>query len=87
MVFRILDYDIHNLKKSDQILNRLVRNYNLNAKVIQVSEVLEFGRLGIADKLPALELNGVIMCTKCDLTEKFLEDIIEKIIARQRKSE
>ena len=84
--FRILDSDIPRLQTADHVLNRLVRNYGLDARVIQVHEFLEFGRLGVEDRLPALEVNGIIICTRSVLTEAFLDsEILEKLVNRNRR--
>jgi len=79
LIFRILDLDVPRQKKAELNLQGLVRSYGINANIYLVHDFLEFGRLGVADKLPALELNGVIMSTGRTLTKAMFENICRRL--------
>ncbi len=79
LIFRILDLDVPRQKKAEIILQGFARLYELNPDIYLVHDFLELGRLGVADKLPALELNGVIISSKRELTENLLEDICRQL--------
>ena len=79
LIIRILDLDVQEQKKSERILLKLVKAYGLDATIYLVHDFLEFGRLGVADKLPALELNGAIISTGRNLNEPFLEEICRRL--------
>ena len=85
LLFRILDLDVERQKRSERILRKLVKAYGLEATVYLVHDFLEFGRLGVADKLPALELNGSIISTGRNLSEPFLEEICRRLISSGKK--
>ena len=59
LIFRILDLDVPRQKKAEINLQGLARVHGINADIYLVHDFLELGRLGVVDKLPALELNGV----------------------------
>jgi hypothetical protein len=79
LVFRILDSDVHRLKEAESSTLHLIREYGLDGEVFQVAEMLEHGRLSVAEALPALEINGVIVSRKVVLTEGVLREIMEKL--------
>ena len=79
--FRILDSDINRLKSTEAILFRLIRRYGFDGDVYQVTEMLEHGRLGVADVLPALEINDIIVSKGTPLTKDTLSSLFEKLYA------
>jgi len=86
--FRILDSDIKRLKSTEAVLLKLIRRYDFDGDVCQVAEMLEHGRLGVADALPALEINNIVASKGKALTEESLRSIFEKLYAlsvQQRK--
>jgi hypothetical protein len=80
LIFRILDLDVPRQKKTELNLQGLVRAHEIDADIYLVHDFLEFGRLGVANKLPALEMNGVIVSTGRILTEAMLENICRQWI-------
>ena len=81
LIFRILDLDVPRQKKTELNLQGLVRAHGIDADIYLVHDFLELGRLGVADKLPALEMNGVIVSTERTLTEAMLENICRQWIS------
>ena len=77
--FRVLDLDVLRLKAAELTLRRYVRAHGINADICLVHDFLELGRLGVADKLPALELNGVIVSAGRTLTEAMFECICRSL--------
>lgn len=84
-VIRILDVDTHGLKHAEACLRRMVRMYGFSADIFQVQEILEHGRLGIAGQLPALEINGVIVCKNNKINEETLRPLFESLHAHYPK--
>ncbi len=81
LIFRILDSDIHRLKTTEATLLKLIRRYGFDADVYQVTEMLEHGRLGVADALPALEINDIIVSKGTPFTTDNLGLLFEKLYA------
>lgn len=75
--FRILDLDVPRQKAAEATLRRFIRTHGIIADICLVHDLLELGRLGVADRLPALEVNGVIMSVgnhlTADLIKKYLQ--------------
>jgi hypothetical protein len=85
LLFRILDLNVQRQKRSERILLKLVKAYGLEATIYLVHDFLEFGRLGVADKLPGLELNGTIISTGRNLSKPFLEEICRRLSSPGKK--
>jgi hypothetical protein len=79
LIFRILDLDVPRQKKTELNLQRLVKAHGLDAVIYLVHDFLELGRIGVADKLPALEINGVIVSADRTLTVSMLENICRRL--------
>jgi hypothetical protein len=79
LIFRILDLDVPRPKKAELNLQRLVKAHGIDADIYLVHDFLEFGRLGVADKMPTLEVNGVIVSVGRNLTEAMLENICRRL--------
>ena len=86
LIFRILDLDVPRQKRAEINLQGLVRTHGLDADIYLVHDFLELGRLGVADKLPALELNGIIISSRRELTEDLLEDICCQLGSQMKDS-
>lgn len=87
LTFRILDTDIVRMKTIEKELIKLISRYGFDAKVCQVTEMLEHGRIGVADALPALEINDIIVSKGRDLTPDQLDSLFEKLYAMSIKSQ
>lgn len=81
LTFRILDSDINRLKSTEAILLKLIRKYGFDADVYQVTEMLEHGRKGVADALPALEINDIVVSKGTPFTVDKLDSLFEKLHA------
>ena len=79
LIFRILDLDVPRQKKTELNWQRLVKAHGLDAVIYLVHDFLELGRIGVADKLPALEINGVIVSADRTLTVSMLENICRRL--------
>ena len=79
LVFRIFDSDISRLKTTEIKILSLIRKYKFDATVFQVTEMLEHGRYGVADALPALEINNIIVSKGTPLTPRKLDSIFQKL--------
>mgnify|MGYP003967001985 FL=1 len=79
LIFRILDSDINRLKSTEATLLKLIRKYGFDADVYQVTEMLEHGRLGVADALPALEINDIVVSKGTPFTADTLGSLFEKL--------
>ena len=79
LIFRILDLDVSRLKESERLLRRLVRARGMSVDIYLINDFLELGRVGVADRLPALEVNGVIMNAGRDLTETMLDQLLSRL--------
>ena len=87
--FRLHGLDMVELQHAEVILRRLAREYDLEIEVSKVNEILEHGRMGIADVLPVLEINGIVVQKNALLDEKTLRPVFEglsAIIGRERTS-
>ena len=69
--------DMIELNKAEETIRVLARQYGFEADVSKVNEILEHGRMGIGDALPALEINGTIVSVKTPLTVDKLRPIFE----------
>ena len=69
------------LNHAEMVLRRLAKEFGLNIDVSRVNEVLEHGRMGIADVLPVLEINGIVVQKKASLTENTLRPVFEGLSA------
>jgi len=78
IVFRILDTDYQRAQRAETRLLSCLKTHRIEGRVGQVFEELEFSRLGLAD-LPALELNGIVLCQGQDLTKEFLDDVCDRL--------
>ena len=77
------------LNHAEVLLRRLAREYGLEIEVSKINEILEHGRMGIADVLPVLEINGIVVQKNASLEEKTLRPVFEglsAIIERERTS-
>lgn len=77
------------LNRAEVILRRLAREFSLEIEVSKVNEILEHGRMGIADVLPVLEINGIVVRKNASLEEQSMRPIFEglaAIIERERAS-
>ena len=85
---RLHGLDMVELHHAEGILRRLAREYGLEIEVSKVNEILEHGRMGIADVLPVLEINGIVVQKDAFLTEHSLRPVFEglsAIIKREMK--
>ena len=85
LIFRIMDSDIERLKDTEKEVLGLVRKHGFNADVYQVTEMLEHGRQGVADALPALEINNIIVSKGKPLKAEKLACVFEKLCYLERK--
>ena len=69
------------LNHAEMVLRRLSKEFGLKIDVSRVNEVLEHGRMGIADVLPVLEINGIVVQKKASLTENTLRPVFEGLSA------
>jgi hypothetical protein len=74
IVFRIFDTDPGRAQRAETLLYAQLRANGIAGRVHQVFETLEFSRLELKG-LPALELNGLVLCQERPLTEDFLADL------------
>jgi hypothetical protein len=81
LVFRIIDSEIDRLKETEIAVLSLIRKYGFDADVYQVAEMLEHGRLGLSNALPALEINDIVVSKGTPLTKDTLRSIFEKLYA------
>jgi hypothetical protein len=86
IVFRILDTDPGRAQRAETLLYAHLRANGISGQVHQVFETLEFSRLGLKG-LPALELNGIVLCQERPLTEEFLSDLCLRVAKAQQKME
>jgi hypothetical protein len=69
------------LNHAEVILRRLAREYDMEIDVSKVNEILEIGRMGIADVLPVLEINGIVVQKSASLSENALRPLFEGLSA------
>jgi hypothetical protein len=86
IVFRIFDTDSGRAQLAETLLYANMRANGIAGQVHQVFETLEFSRLGLKG-LPALELNGIVLCQERPLTEEFLADLCLRLTKAQQKME
>ena len=79
--FRLHGLDMAELNHAEMVLRRLSKEFGLKIDVSRVNEVLEHGRMGIADVLPVLEINGIVVQKKASLTENTLRPVFEGLSA------
>jgi glutamate formiminotransferase len=79
--FRLHGLDMAELNHAEVLLRRLAREFALEIAVSKVNEILEHGRMGIADVLPVLEINGFVVQKKASLTEDTLRPVFEGLSA------
>ena len=79
LIFRILGLDMPELSRAEEAVRRLARHYGFDAEVSKVNEVLELGRMGVLDALPALEINGIIVSKGAPLTEEMVSSILKRL--------
>jgi glutamate formiminotransferase len=87
--FRLHGLDMAELNQAEVILRRLAREYAMEVEVSKVNEILEHGRMGIADVLPVLEINGIVVQENSSLNENTLRPAFEglsAIIEREKTS-
>jgi hypothetical protein len=85
LIFRIMDSDINRAKLTTLEVLRLIRRYRFDAEAYQVTEMLEHGRQGVADALPALEINNIIVSKGAPLTPDKLEPIFDRLRELSRR--
>ena len=83
IVFRILDTDSRRAQRAETLLYANLRANGITGQVHQVFEHLEFSRLGLKG-LPALELNGLVLCQERPLTEELLADLCQRMAKAQK---
>lgn len=79
ITLRVHDTKGARLQPLTETLKRLFRKSGIDGDVVAVSESLEHCRLGIANRLPALELNGYILNHDGEMTPSFLEDFCSRL--------
>lgn len=62
-----------------------IRVHGINARVYQVLDHLEVGRTGIK-RMPALELNDVILFQGIPLSKTLLDDVCKSLMNAKEKS-
>jgi hypothetical protein len=86
IIFRIFDTDPRRAQRAETLLYAHLRANGIAGQVHQVFETLEFSRLGLKG-LPALELNGLVLCQERPLTEELLADLCVKVAKARQKME
>ena len=84
IVFRILDTDPRRAQRAETLLYANMKANGITGQVHQVFEHLEFSRMGLKG-LPALELNGIVLCQERPLTEELLADLCLRLAKAQQK--
>ena len=84
IVFRIFDTDPRRAQRAETLLYAQLRANGIAGQVYQVFEHLEFSRLGLKG-LPALELNGLVLCQERPLTEELLADLCLRLAKANKK--
>ena len=79
--FRLHGLDMAELNRAEVILRRLAREFAMEIEVSKVNEILEHGRMGIADVLPVLEINGIVVRKNASMTENTLRPVFEGLSA------
>ena len=79
--FRLHGLDMAELNRAEVILRRLAREFAMEIEVSKVNEILEHGRMGIADVLPVLEINGIVVRKNTSMTENTLRPVFEGLSA------
>ena len=79
--FRLHGLDMAELNRAEVILRRLAREFAMEIEVSKVNEILEHGRMGIADVLPVLEINGIVVRKSASMTENTLRPVFEGLSA------
>jgi len=59
---RILDLDAGRLMIEETLVKKAVRKSGIKARVSMVSDNLAIARQGLMDKVPAIELDGIVLC-------------------------
>jgi glutamate formiminotransferase len=85
--FRLHGLDMVELNHAEVLLRRLAREYGLEIEVSKVNEILEHGRMGIADVLPVMEINGIVVQKNASLTENTLRPVFEGLSAIMKREE
>jgi hypothetical protein len=86
IIIRIFDTDPRRAQRAETLLYANMRANGITGQVHQVFEPLEFSRLGLKG-LPALELNGMVLCQERPLTEELLADLCLRLVKAQKKME
>lgn len=84
IVFRILDRDTERSQHAEQCLLAAMKSHGINGKVYQVFEILEFSRMNIT-RLPALELNGVLLHQGIEINEEAADDVCSRLAGAIKK--
>lgn len=78
IVFRIFDKDVNRAQWTESILHESMKANKIEGRVCQVCCLQEFGRQGVK-KLPALELNGIMVSQGKPLTESILAETCSRL--------
>ena len=79
----ILDHDPERLFACEQAFNAAIRQLAIKAVVTQISEPPYLARMNVYDKLPALEIEGLIWSRKS--SEAFTKDEAVRFLQRYCK--
>ena len=82
---RILDADPNRLMRACKYTNQVMREYALDAQVISVDEHLEIYRMGLAEKMPALEINEYVVSVRTEITKELLIKIFKPLTQADNK--
>ena len=86
IIFRLFDTDPVRAQRAERILQAHLRANGIEARVYQVFEHLEFSRAGLKG-LPALELNGLVLCQEKPLSGEYLADLCTRLAKAKKKVE
>ena len=78
---RILDADPVRLMGAYKNVNEVMRAYAIEAQVIAIDEHLEIYRMGLSEKMPAMEVNGHVLTVRKRLTKDLLLEIFKPLTA------
>lgn len=85
IIFRIFDTDSRRAQRTETLLYAHLRAQGIAGRIHQVLDFLEFSRMGIKG-LPALELNGMLLCQEQSLSEELLADLCSRLSKRLSKA-
>ncbi|MFV0436775.1 MAG: hypothetical protein ACK5PS_05215 [Desulfopila sp.] len=76
---RVFDADMVRLRKACININSVMRSYDIDAQVIPIDEHLEIYRMGLAEQMPAMEVNGHILTVCLTLEKNILLQIFKPL--------